>query len=68
MWIITRVADFQNFQRFTAHNVCGIILFKLTITKTNYLLNIMERFMDGYRDKLSEKHLIIVEDEIIRFY
>jgi len=68
MWIVTRDADFQNFHRFAGYNMSGIILFKLTITKTNYLLKTMERFLDNYKDKLSEKHLIIVEDEIIRIY
>jgi len=68
MWIITRDADFQNYYRFGSHDIAGIILIKLTLTKTNYLLKAMERFLAKYQDKLLEKHLIIVEDEIIRIY
>ncbi len=68
MWIITRDADFQNYYKFTSHNIGGIILIKLTITKTNYLLKTMEGFLEKYKDKLSDKHLIIVENEVIRIY
>ena len=68
MWIITRDADFQNYYRFSSYDVGGVIVIKLTLTKTNYLLKAMERFLAKYQDKLLEKHLIIVEDEIIRIY
>ncbi len=68
MWIVTRDADFQNYYRFIAHDIGGIILIKLTITKTSYLLKTIDGFLDKYKDKLPEKHLIIVEDEIIRIY
>jgi len=68
MWIITRDAGFQNYYRFGSHDIAGIILIKLTVTKTNYLLKAMESFLDKYPDKLLEKHLIIVENEVIRIY
>ena len=50
------------------NDVGGIILIKLMVTKTSYLLEKIEAFFDKYEDKLSGKHLIIVEDEIIRIY
>lgn len=53
---------------FISHDIAGIILIKLTMTNTSYLLRKMEAFFDKYEDKLSEKHLIIVEDETIRIY
>ncbi len=68
MWIITRDADFQSYYKFVSHDIGGIILIKLTITKTGHLLKTMARFLDKYNDKLSEKHLIIVEDMVIRIY
>lgn len=68
MWIITRDADFQSYYRFISHDIRGIILVKLTITKTSNLLKTMETVLERYKDKLSKKHLIIVEDEIIRIY
>ena len=68
IWIVTRDADFQNFRRFVAHNIGGIILFKLSVTKTGYLLDAMNGLLDKYQDKLSEKHLIIVEDHEIKIY
>lgn len=68
MWIVTRDTDFQNFRRFAAHKIAGIILFKLTISKTDHLLNAMKRFLDKHKDKLSEKHLIIVEDHEVKIY
>lgn len=68
MWIVTRDADFQSYYKFISHNIKGIILIKLTITKTANLLQAMEAVLEGCKDKLSEKHLIIVEDETIRIY
>jgi len=68
MWIITRDADFQNYYKFISHDIGGVILIKLTITKTSYLLKTLDGFLDKYKDKLTEKHLIIVEDEVIRIY
>lgn len=38
MWIITRDADFQNIRKFNNYDVAGIILIKLTLSKTNHLL------------------------------
>ena len=54
--------------KFISYDVGGIILIKLMVTKTSYLLEKIEAFFDKYEDKLSGKHLIIVEDEIIRIY
>lgn len=47
MWIITRDADFQNIQKFNNYDVSGIILIKLTLTKTEYLLKSIKRFLFG---------------------
>lgn len=55
MWTITRDADFQNIQKFSNHQVAGIILIKLTLSKTGSLLKTIKRFLDKYNDKLSEK-------------
>jgi predicted nuclease of predicted toxin-antitoxin system len=68
MWIITRDADYQNIKKFNSYNVAGIILIKLTLTKTDYLLKSLKRFLDKYNDKLSEKSLIIIEDYLVRVY
>ena len=68
MWIITRDADFQNIKKFNNYNVAGIILIKLTLTKTDYLLKSLKRFLDKYNDKLSEKRIIIIEDSVVRVY
>ncbi|KKO20245.1 MAG: hypothetical protein DCC43_05785 [Candidatus Brocadia sp.] len=68
MWIITRDADFQNIKKINNSNVAGVILTKLTLTKTEYLLKSLNRFLDKYNDKLSEKHLVIIEDYAVRVY
>ena len=68
MWLIIRDADFQNIKKFNNYNVAGIILIKLTLTKTDYLLKSLQRFLDKYNDKLSEKRLVIIEDYVIRIY
>ncbi len=67
-WIVTRDADFQNMQRYISHQIAGIILFKLSKTRTNILLSVMQNLIERYRDKLSEKHLIIIEDKQVRIY
>ncbi|MEW6375747.1 MAG: DUF5615 family PIN-like protein [Thermodesulfobacteriota bacterium] len=67
-WIVTRDADFQNLRRFYQYNVAGIILFKLTRSKTEHLLNAMVRLLDKQKDKFAEKKLIIVEDYEIKIY
>lgn len=65
-WIITRDADFQNLDRFTRHKIGGVILFKLSKTKTRNLLEAIKLVLDTIKDKLTEKHLIIVEDDQIK--
>jgi predicted nuclease of predicted toxin-antitoxin system len=67
-WIVTRDADFQNLQKYYAFDVAGIILFKLTNTKTENLLRVMEKFIETHSDDLRSKHLIIIEDKEIRRY
>ena len=52
MWIITRDADFQNIQKFNNYHVAGIILIKLTLSKTDCLLKTIKRFLDKYNNKL----------------
>jgi len=68
MWIVTRDADFQNLMRFYSFNVAGVILFKLTRSKTEHLLNAMIRLLDKQGDKLTGKNLIIVEDYEVKIY
>jgi predicted nuclease of predicted toxin-antitoxin system len=67
-WIVTRDTDFQNLQRFYHYNVAGIILFKLTGSKTEQLLNAMVRLLDKQKDKFAGKALIIVEDYEVKIY
>lgn len=68
MWIITRDADFQNYYKFMSYNVAGIIVIKLTNTRTHFLLKAIDNFLEEYSDKLSKKHLIIIEDDQMRVY
>lgn len=68
MWIVTRDADFQNLRKFYSYNIAGIILFKLTGSKTEYLLKAMIKLLDRKRDKLKRKNLIIVGDHEIKIY
>jgi len=67
-WIITRDADFESYHKFKSHEVAGVILFKLKITRTQYLLSIMKKFLESHEDKLSTKHLIIIDDTGFRIY
>jgi len=67
-WIVTRDADFQNMGRYISHQIAGIILFKLSKTRTNVILSAMQDLLRKYGDKLSEKHLTIMEDKQIRVY
>ncbi|MBS3772159.1 MAG: DUF5615 family PIN-like protein [Bacteroidales bacterium] len=67
-WIITRDADFQNIKRFDSFDMRGIILFKLTKTKTEFLIKALDRFLDKFQEKLGKKHLIIIEEDKIKIY
>lgn len=67
-WIVTRDADFQNLRRFYQYHVAGIVLFKLTRSKTMYLLNAMTKLLEKQRDKFNRKNLIIVEDYGVKIY
>ena len=67
-WIVTRDADFQNLRRFYHYNVAGILLFKLTRSKTEHLLGAMIRLLHKQKDKFVGKNLIIVEDNEVRIY
>ncbi|MFQ6079449.1 MAG: DUF5615 family PIN-like protein, partial [Thermodesulfobacteriota bacterium] len=51
-WIVTRDADFQNMKRFESYNIGGIILFKLSRTKTNIVQAAMDAFLKEFRSKL----------------
>ena len=67
-WIVTRDADFQNLRRFYHYNLAGIILFKLTRSKTEHLLNTMIRLLDKQEDKFAGKNLIVVDDYEVKIY
>jgi predicted nuclease of predicted toxin-antitoxin system len=67
-WIVTRDADFQNLRKFYSYNIAGIILFRLTRSKTEHLLNAMVRLLDKQEDKFTGKNLIIVEDYEVKIY
>jgi len=67
-WILTRDSDFKNYQKFTEHNVRGIIVFTMNDTRTQNLLNIMKRFLEVHIEKFSSKNLIIIEDREVKIY
>lgn len=67
-WIITRDSDFESYRKFITYNVAGVIVFKLTETKTPYLIKVMKRFLEIHQNKLLAKHLIIIEDKEIKIY
>jgi predicted nuclease of predicted toxin-antitoxin system len=68
LWIITRDADFENYRKFVTYNVGGIIVFKLSDTRTPHLLNKMKQFLEKYQDKLGVKRLIVIEASEIKIY
>jgi len=68
MWIVTRDADFQNLRKFASFNIGGVILFKLSVTKTENLIRIMDDILHRFSNRLQEKHLIIAEDNEIKIY
>lgn len=68
MWIVTRDADFQNLRRFSSYDVAGIIVIKLSLCKTKYLLNAIGLLLDKFMPKLTKKHLIIIDDGGMKLY
>ncbi|MBC8233424.1 DUF5615 family PIN-like protein [bacterium] len=67
-WILTRDSDFKSYHKFITHNIRGIIVFTLSDTRTLNILNVMKRFLETQYEKLSSKHLIIIEDNKIIIY
>ncbi len=67
-WIVTRDSDFKNYRKFTEYKIRGIILFTLSDTRTPNILELTNRFLDIFSDKLSSKNLIIIEDRKVKIY
>ena len=67
-WIITRDADFESYYKFKSYDVGGIILFKVSVTRTQYLLGVIKKFLEKHEDKLSKKHLIIIDNVGVKIY
>ena len=67
-WIITRDSDFKNFHKFIEHNIRGIVVFTVTDIRTQNILNLMKRFFEVHSEKLTSKHLIIIEDKEVKIY
>jgi len=65
-WIVTRDADFENYRKFISYKIGGVILFKLSESKTLHLLNMMNRFLDKHNDKLIKKHLVLIENDGVK--
>ncbi len=51
-WIVTRDADFQSRYNFVQYNVAGVILFKLSESKTSLIIRAMKRLLKDHHDKL----------------
>lgn len=68
LWILTRDSDFKSYQKFVTHNIKGVIVFALTDTMTNNILNMMSRFIETHHAKLLSKNLIIIEDHKVIIY
>jgi len=68
LWIITRDSDFESYRKFITYNVAGIIVIKLSETKTPYLIKVMKRFLEIHQNKLLAKRMIIIEDSEIKIY
>ncbi|ETR69432.1 MAG: hypothetical protein OMM_09597 [Candidatus Magnetoglobus multicellularis str. Araruama] len=67
-WILTRDSDFRSYHKFVMHNIRGVIVFALTDTTTRNVLDVMKRFLKKHDDKLTSKHLIIIDDSKVKIY
>lgn len=67
-WIITRDADFKNYRKFLDYDIKGIIFFAVNDTRTPHILELMNKFLKMYSEKLLSKNLIIIEDNEIKIY
>jgi predicted nuclease of predicted toxin-antitoxin system len=67
-WILTRDSDFRSWHKFVTNNVSGIIVFTLSDTTTRNILDMMRRFLKTYSEKLTSKHLIIIDDTTVKIY
>ena len=66
-WIVTRDADFQSLYKFEKYKIGGVILFKTTQSKTQFLLKTVKRFWELHSTKLTKKLLIVIEDDEVKF-
>ena len=65
-WIVTRDKDFRSLVKFLTWDVPGIIVIESEgeLTRTQ-VVDVFDRFLGQFEDKLTEKQLIIVEDDRI---
>jgi predicted nuclease of predicted toxin-antitoxin system len=67
-WILTRDSDFKSYHKFVLHPIKGIIVMTLSDTRTQNILKYVQQFLETQSEKLSSKHLIIIEDSEIKIY
>lgn len=67
-WILTRDSDFKSYHKFVTHPIKGIIVITLNDTRTQNILNCVQQFLETQSEKLSKKHLIIIEECEIKIY
>jgi predicted nuclease of predicted toxin-antitoxin system len=68
MWIVTRDSDFQSVEKFNAHNISGVILFRINDTSTISLLTSMQKILKRFKNKFHIKRLIVVFDNGLQIY
>jgi predicted nuclease of predicted toxin-antitoxin system len=66
-WIVTRDKDFRSLIKFLEYDVPGVIVIE-SETELNRveLVQVFDRFLLAFEDKLNEKRLILIEGDQVR--
>ena len=66
-WIVTRDKDFRNLLKFLSNNIPGIIVIESDTELTrSQIVQVFDRFLLAFEDRLNEKRLILIEGDQVR--
>jgi predicted nuclease of predicted toxin-antitoxin system len=66
-WIVTRDKDFRSYTKFISYDVPGVIVIESESELTRQqVVNVFDRFLAAFENRLSSKCLIVIEDEEIK--
>jgi predicted nuclease of predicted toxin-antitoxin system len=66
-WIVTRDKDFRSYAKFISYDIPGVIVIQSEKELTRQqIVNVFERFLVAFQNRLTIKSLILIEDEEVK--